>query len=121
VKLAPDLSDEELDDALAAFKTVGIDGVIATNTTISRTGLRSAMGRESGGLSGRPLHWRSLNVVQKIYMKTKGQLPIVGVGGIMCPDDAKAMLDAGASLVQLYTGLVYEGPGLVKKIVQLVK
>ena len=118
VKLAPDLTETELDDALAAIMDAGMDGVIATNTTISREGLRSPLGAESGGLSGYPLTSRSREMVNLIYRKTSGNLPIVGVGGIMNPDDAKAMLEAGATLIQIYTGLIYAGPGLVKQIVQ---
>ena len=118
VKLAPDLSDDELDDALAAVSGAGMDGVVATNTTIDRTGLRSVLGQEIGGLSGAPLSGKSLGVVEKIHSKTAGRLPVVGVGGIMNSDDAKAMLDAGASLIQLYTGMIYAGPGLVKNIVR---
>jgi len=120
VKLAPDLTDQELDDALAAITTAGMDGVIATNTTIGREGLRSSLGQETGGLSGAPLKARSLEIVRQIHNKTNGRLPIVGVGGIMNPDDAKAMLDAGASLIQLYTGMVYSGPGLVKEIMMML-
>jgi len=118
VKLAPDLSDAELDDALEAILRNGMDGVIATNTTIAREGLKSAQKTEMGGLSGNPLRARSIEIVQKIYQRTEGKLPIIGVGGISKPEHARAMLDAGASLVQIYTGLIYAGPGLVKKIVQ---
>jgi dihydroorotate dehydrogenase len=117
VKLAPDLTDAELDDALAAITRSGMDGVIATNTTISREGLRSPVGQETGGLSGAPLTERSREVVSKIYNRIGDGLPIIGVGGIMSPADARAMLDAGARLIQLYTGLVYAGPGLVKRII----
>lgn len=120
VKLAPDLTDAELDDALAAIMNTKMDGVIATNTTVGREKLRSSLGQETGGLSGSPLKSTSLEIVQKIYQRTSGELPIVGVGGIMNPEDAKAMLDAGATLIQLYTGLVYFGPGLVKDIVQVL-
>lgn len=118
VKLAPDLTEAELDDALAAIMGAGMEGVIATNTTIRRDGLCSSKGQEQGGLSGSPLTAKSLDFVEKIYSRAAGRLPIVGVGGIMKPEDAKAMLDAGASLIQLYTGLIYAGPGLVKNIVQ---
>jgi dihydroorotate dehydrogenase len=117
VKLAPDLTDEELDDALDAISLAGMDGVIATNTTIGRDGLRSPVGQETGGLSGRLLTGKSLNTVQKIAIRTSGRLPIVGVGGIMNSDDAKMMLDSGATLIQLYTGLIFSGPGLVRQIV----
>jgi dihydroorotate dehydrogenase len=118
VKLSPDLKDDELDDALSAIITSEMDGVIATNTTICRTGLSSPIKRESGGLSGAPLRSKSINMVKDIYSKTAGKLPIIGVGGIMNADDAKAMLDSGASLIQLYTGLVYRGPGLVYEILK---
>lgn len=117
VKLAPDLTDAELDDALEAITRTGMEGVIATNTTISRAAVRSAVGRESGGLSGAPLRQRSTAIIQKIYQRTNGKLPIIGVGGILTPEDAQAKLDAGATLVQVYTGLIYAGPGLVKEIV----
>ncbi len=116
VKLAPDLSDEELDDALDVLLETCMDGVIATNTTLQRNGLRSALSAESGGLSGFPLAESSTVMIRKIYERTAGKLPIVGVGGIMDGDGAKQKLDAGASLVQLYTGLVYSGPGLVGSI-----
>jgi len=118
VKLAPDLTDDELDDALDAITRTGMDGVIATNTTLRRDGLRSSRANETGGLSGTPLTAFSTNVIRKIYQRTDGKLPIIGVGGIMSPDDAKAKLDTGATLVQVYTGLIYEGPGLVKRIVE---
>jgi dihydroorotate dehydrogenase len=118
VKLAPDLNDEELDDALEAIQRTGIDGVIATNTTISREGLRSPLASEPGGLSGAPLRQRSTDIVRKIAQRTQGKLPIVGVGGIASTADAREKLDAGAVLVQLYTGLIYEGPGLVKQIMK---
>jgi dihydroorotate dehydrogenase len=118
VKLAPDLTDEELDDALAAITATGMDGIIATNTTTDREGLHSPIGEEAGGLSGAPLTGKSRSMVAEVYRRTAGELPIIGVGGIMNPDDARSMLDAGASLIQVYTGLIYAGPGLVKQIVQ---
>ncbi len=115
LKLAPDLSGSEIDDALDVLVAKGMDGVIATNTTTVREGLRSKFSGEGGGLSGAPLRARSLEVVSHIYKITSGKLPIIGVGGIMSADDAKAMLDVGASLVQVFTGLIYRGPGLVKQ------
>jgi dihydroorotate dehydrogenase len=118
VKIAPDLTDDELDDALAAILATGMDGVIATNTTLARDGLSSASAREAGGLSGAPLRDRSTAVVAAIATRTGGRLPIIGVGGVSSPDDAREKLDAGATLVQLYTGLIYEGPGLAAKIVR---
>jgi dihydroorotate dehydrogenase len=116
VKLAPDLTDPELDDALDVIQSRGIDGVIATNTTVARPGLKSINARESGGLSGVPLRKLSTEMVHKIYQRTQGQLPIIGAGGVMTVDDVKEKLDAGAALVQIYTGIVYEGPGLGKRI-----
>jgi dihydroorotate dehydrogenase len=118
VKLAPDLSPDEIDDAIDVVLSHGIDGVIATNTTISREGTHSAAMQEQGGLSGAPLRARSVEVVSHIHTITSGSLPIIGVGGIMNGDGAKKMLDAGASLIQVYTGLVYAGPGLVKRILR---
>jgi dihydroorotate dehydrogenase len=116
VKLAPDLSDPELDDALTAVVGNKMDGVIATNTTVRRDVVHSPLAKESGGLSGSPLFRISLDMVRKITQRTGGNLPVVGVGGISNPTGAQEMLDAGAVLVQIYTGLVYQGPGLVKKI-----
>ncbi len=118
VKLAPDLSEEELDDALEVIVRTGMDGVIATNTTLGREGLRSARREETGGLSGEPLRLRSEAVLHSVVKKLDGRLPVVSVGGIMSPEDARRRLDAGAALVQVYTGLVYAGPGLVKQIVR---
>jgi dihydroorotate dehydrogenase len=118
VKLAPDLSDEELDDALEVIVRAGMDGVIATNTSLGRAGLRSDRREETGGLSGEPLRVRSEEVLRSVVKKLDGRLPVISVGGIMRPEDARARLDAGAALVQVYTGLVYAGPGLVKQILQ---
>jgi dihydroorotate dehydrogenase len=118
VKLSPDLSDDELDDALEVILERRIDGVIATNTTISREVLNSWKKDEAGGLSGRPLGLRSLQMIQKIYRRTAGELPVIGAGGIMSAADARERLDAGATLVQVYTGLIYEGPGLVQRILK---
>lgn len=118
VKLAPDLSDEELDDALDVIVRSGMDGVIATNTTLGREGLRSTLQEETGGLSGEPLRSRSEAVLQSVVKRLDGRLPVVSVGGIMNPEDAKRRLDSGAALVQIYTGLVYAGPGLVKQVIK---
>jgi dihydroorotate dehydrogenase len=117
VKLAPDLTDSELDDALEVITDIGLDGVVATNTTISRDGLTGTRGDETGGVSGAPLRARSTEMIGRIYQQTGGKLPIIGVGGIMDADGAREKLDAGASLVQVYTGLVYRGPNLVREIV----
>lgn len=116
VKLAPDLSAEELEDALEVLQRNEMDGVIATNTTISRAGLGGPHAGETGGLSGSPLTRRSTEMIRQICRYTNGKLPVVGVGGVMNAGDARQKLDAGASLVQVYTGLVYAGPGLVKQI-----
>ncbi|MEO5888294.1 MAG: dihydroorotate dehydrogenase (quinone), partial [Anaerolineales bacterium] len=116
VKLAPDLSDEELDDSIGVILDKGMDGIIATNTTVARAGLKSMNREETGGLSGSPLRVRSEAVLRQVLKRVDGKIPIVSVGGIMNPDDAKRRLELGAALIQLYTGLVYEGPGLVKKI-----
>lgn len=125
LKISPDVPNEHLDKILELALSSGLDGIIATNTTNSREGLTlgdekiSAIG--NGGLSGFPLYEKSLARVRYIYQKTNGILPIVGVGGIMTPEQAKEMLDAGASLIQLYTGFIYNGPGLVKKILKHLK
>lgn len=118
VKIAPDLSDEELDDAVGAILDTGMDGIIATNTTLSREGVRSPLRVEAGGLSGRPLTGLGDSVLAKTLARVNGRVPVVGVGGIMSPDDAKRKLDLGAALVQVYTGMIYAGPGLVKRIVE---
>jgi dihydroorotate dehydrogenase len=120
VKIAPDLSNEELDDAIGAILDTGMDGVIATNTTLGRQGLRSKRREETGGLSGSPLTVRSEAVLRGVVKRVEGRIPVVSVGGIMCPEDAKRRLDMGAALVQVYTGLIYAGPGLVQKIIQAV-
>jgi dihydroorotate dehydrogenase len=116
VKLSPDLSDDELDDALEVILEWGIDGVIATNTTTRREGLKSWNKDEAGGLSGRPLRKQSTQMIQKVSSRTAGKLSVIGAGGIMSPADAREKLGAGATLVQVYTGLIYEGPGLVRRI-----
>lgn len=118
VKLSPDLTDAQLLDALEAILATHMDGVIATNTTISRDGVKSAKAHEDGGLSGVPLFQRSLTMVGKIQKFTNGKLPVIGVGGISDATGVQRMMDAGAILVQIYTGLVYEGPGLVKSILR---
>jgi dihydroorotate dehydrogenase len=118
VKLAPDLSEIELEDALIAVLNSGMDGIIATNTTLDHSKLNSPVKMETGGLSGAALNALSQNIVRKISLKINGQLPIIGVGGIMNSDDAKRMVDSGASLIQIYTGLIYSGPGIVKNILR---
>lgn len=117
VKIAPDLTDDELDDAVGAILDNGMDGIIATNTTLSREGVQSPLRVETGGLSGQPLTGLSDSVLEKVLARVNGRVPVVGVGGIMNPADAKRKLDLGAALVQVYTGMIYAGPGLVKEIV----
>lgn len=118
LKIAPDLSDDQLLDIIDIVKTTQIDGVIATNTTIERKGLKThlILTEEKGGLSGKPLGQRSTEVIRFLAEKSNKAFPIIGVGGIHSPEDALEKLDAGADLVQLYTGFIYEGPGLIKKI-----
>lgn len=120
LKIAPDLTPEQLDDIVEIFTETGISGIIATNTTISRAGLSySAAHLESigaGGLSGAPLRERSTELVRYLSVKSGGKMPIIAVGGIMSAEDAMEKLNAGATLVQLYTGFIYEGPALVKRI-----
>jgi dihydroorotate dehydrogenase len=120
IKISPDLSSNELDEILDICSKYEIDGIIATNTTISREGLRTAQARlekiGSGGLSGKPLRDRSTAIIKYIISKTGGKLPVIGVGGIMSPADAVEKIKAGASLVQVYTGFIYEGPFLAKRI-----
>ncbi|MEH6764626.1 MAG: quinone-dependent dihydroorotate dehydrogenase [Aequorivita antarctica] len=116
LKIAPDLTDEQLLDIIEIVATTKIDGVIATNTTISREGISSENKKEMGGLSGKPLNKRATEVIRFLSEKSNKAFPIIGVGGIHSAEDALEKLDAGASLVQLYTGFIYEGPGLVKEI-----
>jgi dihydroorotate dehydrogenase len=120
LKIAPDLSTEQLDDIIEIVLETEIDGVIATNTTIQREGLlESKKALEeigAGGLSGKPLTKQSTEVIRYLHTHSKGKFPIIGVGGIHSPEDAIEKLEAGASLVQLYTGFIYEGPGLIKRI-----
>ncbi len=116
LKIAPDLSDEQLLDIIDIVKETRIAGVIATNTTISREGLISESKDETGGLSGKPLRERSTEVIRFLAEKSNKSFPIIGVGGIHSAADAKEKLEAGADLVQLYTGFIYEGPALVREI-----
>lgn len=122
LKIAPDLTDEQLDDVVEIITETKTDGVIATNTTIDRGGLKTdkteveALG--AGGISGKPLTKRSTEVIRYLHQKSKGTLPIIGVGGIHTAEDALEKLEVGATLVQVYTGFIYEGPGIVKKINQ---
>ena len=117
VKIAPDLTYRQVDDVLETVQDLGMAGVVATNTMVARPeGIDD--GGETGGLSGRPIHERSVQMVNYIYRATGGKLPIVGVGGIMDAKSAGQMFDAGASLVQVYTGLIYRGPFFPRDIVE---
>lgn len=116
LKIAPDLNWDELGEILAAAEANGVAGIIATNTTLSRDGLTDAARNEKGGMSGRPMVAHSTAVIAKIAEMSR--LPIIGVGGVDSAETAREKLDAGASLVQLYTGLVYEGPGLAGEILR---
>lgn len=116
LKIAPDLTDEQLLDIIEIVKITQIAGVIATNTTIAREALISNNRLEIGGLSGKPLTKRSTEVIRFLAEKSQNAFPIIGVGGIHSPQDAIEKLEAGASLIQIYTGFIYEGPSLVKRI-----
>lgn len=116
LKISPDLKKEKIVELLEVIKENKIDGIIATNTTINFPKLQSVDKNQKGGLSGKPLYDKSNDIISFISKKTKGKLPIIGVGGIITPDDAIKKLNAGAHLIQLYTGLIYEGPGIVKEI-----
>src|SRR5690606_25692152 len=117
LKIAPDLTDDQLLDIIGIVKDTDIDGVIASNNTMARDNLKSdiLLKEEVGGLSGRPLAKRSTEVIRFLSEKSKKAFPIIGVGGIHSPEDALEKLDAGADLVQLYTGFIYEGPSLIKR------
>ena len=121
VKVAPDLSFEALDEILELVAPRQIAGIVAANTTISRPQTNDLPSQktysETGGLSGKPMRARSTEIIRHLHKQTSGKLPIVGVGGIFDADDAWEKITAGATLLQIYTGLVYEGPGMAKKIV----
>jgi dihydroorotate dehydrogenase len=120
LKIAPDLTDEQLDDIIEIIEEIKLDGVIATNTTISRDNLKTSKAIVdqigAGGLSGKPVKNRSTEVIKYLATKSNKSFPIIGVGGIHSAEDAIEKLEAGADLIQLYTGFIYEGPALVKKI-----
>ena len=118
LKIAPDISDDSLEDILFAAQANDVDGIIATNTTISREGLQSGRQKETGGLSGLPLKESSTDLIKKINEYTDGKLPIIGVGGVRTAADVRQKLQAGATLVQLYTGLIYEGPAVAGRILR---
>ena len=120
LKIAPDLSNKQLDDIIQIVSKTNIDGVIATNTTIKRDNLKTDISKiesiGSGGLSGKPIHDRSTEVIRYLSQESNNSFPIIGVGGIHSPKDAIDKLDAGATLLQLYTGFIYEGPSLIRDI-----
>jgi dihydroorotate dehydrogenase len=120
LKIAPDLSNEQLDDIIDIVRETKIAGVIATNTTINRSELKTNVqvveSLGTGGISGKPLTNRSTEVIRYLHEKSNAAFPIIGVGGIHSPEDAIEKLKAGASLIQLYTGFIYEGPSLIKRI-----
>jgi dihydroorotate dehydrogenase len=119
VKLAPDLAEEDLPEIVGAIVANAADGIVVSNTTLSREGLKDAsFAREAGGLSGRPLFARSTTMLARVYRLTEGKVPLIGIGGIDSGEAALAKIEAGASLIQLYTGLVFEGLGLVARIKQ---
>jgi dihydroorotate dehydrogenase len=120
LKVSPDLPHQQLDEIIDYCMRSGVDGIVAGNTTRSREGLTISQEQidkiGNGGMSGAPIRKKNLELVRYISEKTKGKLPIIGVGGIMSGKDAKDMLDAGASLVEIYSGFIYEGPALIKNI-----
>jgi len=119
IKIAPDLDPQQITAMAALFKKHHIDGLIATNTTLSREGVEKLPhGTETGGLSGQPVREKSTRVIKAFHTALAGEVPIIGAGGILSGPDAQAKIDAGADLVQFYTGLIYRGPGLVKECVE---
>ncbi len=122
VKIAPDLTDEQVDVIADTVTRLGIDGVIATNTTLSRDAVQQLPhGNEAGGLSGRPVHEKSLAVIRRLRSRAGSELAIIGVGGILAGNDARDKIAAGANLVQLYTGLIYRGPALIHECVKALR
>ena len=124
LKIAPDLSDEQLDNVIDLVMEIKLDGIVATNTTISRSSLTTHGSRlttiGAGGLSGGPLQKKSTEIVKYIFEKTNGKIPIISSGGVFTGEDVQEKFDAGASLVQVWTGFIYEGPGIVKQICKQV-
>ena len=125
LKISPDLNFQQIDESLEIIERYGIDGLVAANTSTTRTGLKTSGERikeiANGGLSGQPLRDRSVEIISYINKKTGGKLPIIGVGGTMSPADAMAKLEAGATLVQVFTGFIYYGPKLAKDVNKAVK
>jgi dihydroorotate dehydrogenase len=121
LKIAPDLSWAEIDQILEAAEAQEIDGIIATNTTVERPALSNGWSHEAGGLSGEPLARRSMEIIAYVYRQVGDKMPVIGVGGVTSADDVQARLDAGAALVQLYTGLIYEGPQLAGRLLRALE
>lgn len=125
LKISPDLNYQQVDETLEIVKSTGIDGIVATNTTISRKNLAASSEKiqkiGKGGLSGQPIRDRSTEMIRYIREKAGKDLPIIGVGGIMSVQDAREKIDAGADLIQIYTGFIYEGPGFVKRLIRGLK
>ncbi|MFT5708059.1 MAG: dihydroorotate dehydrogenase, partial [Oceanospirillaceae bacterium] len=122
VKIAPDLTEEEVAMVASSLKTYEIDGVIATNTTLSRQGVEdSIVHHEAGGLSGSPVRNQSIRIIRTLARELQGSVPIIGVGGISEGFDAAEKIEAGASLVQIYTGFIYKGPGLIAESVRAIQ
>jgi dihydroorotate dehydrogenase len=120
LKISPDLNYKQLDEVIEIFFKTGIDGFVVSNTTVTRDNLKTPSDTVhkigNGGLSGRPLNTKSTTVIKYIYDKSDGKIPMIGVGGIFSPDDAREKIIAGAKLIQIYTGFIYEGPALIKRI-----
>lgn len=125
LKIAPDLTTEQLDDVIDLATEIRLDGLVATNTTISREGLSTASSQltaiGAGGLSGKPVQIRSTEVVRYLHQKTGGRIPVIGSGGVFTPDDATEKMDAGAALIEVWTGFIYEGPAIVKRICRTLR
>ncbi len=122
VKISPDLTKDELTQMCEIFLNEKIEGIIATNTTIQRDGIESSpLATELGGLSGKPLAIRSTEIIKQLHRLLENKIPIIGCGGITTPADAQEKLSAGASLLQIYTGFIYHGPGLIRKIAQNIQ
>jgi dihydroorotate dehydrogenase len=117
VKLSPDLSPSALDEAVEVAIAAGVSGIVATNTTLSRGGVEShPRAQEAGGLSGAPLTALATEVVRRVAERARGRVPVIGVGGVMSAEDAYEKIRAGATLVQVYTGFIYGGPGFAKRV-----
>ena len=126
LKVSPDLAHQQLDEIVDYCLRSGIDGIVAGNPTRSREGITSISKEKieaigNGGMSGAPVHKKNLELVKYVHSRSEGKLPIIGVGGIMSPEQAKAMLDAGASLVEIYSGFIFEGPALIKNIIKYLE